>query len=51
MEFRKDIPLSVPGSAVKMLWHCIFPVVIVLRFNDFSVFGLRRLNVVSCIHH
>jgi hypothetical protein len=50
-EFRKDIPLSVPGRAVKMLWPCVFPVVIVLRLSDFSVFGLRRLNVVPCIHH
>jgi hypothetical protein len=50
-EFRKDIPLSVPGRAGKMLWPCVFPVVTVLRLSDFSVFGLRRLNVVPCIHH
>ena len=40
-EFHKDIPLSIPGRAVKMLWPCVFPVVSVLRLNDFSIFGLR----------
>jgi hypothetical protein len=28
-----------------MLWPCIYPV-LVLHLSDFSVFGLRRLNVV-----
>jgi hypothetical protein len=51
IEFQKDIPLSVPMFAVKMLRPCVYPVVIVLRLSDFSVFGLRRLNVVPCIHH
>ena len=51
-EFCKDIPLSVPGRAGKMF--------VALRFssgdcftclNDFSVFGLRRLTAVPCIHY
>jgi hypothetical protein len=51
IEFEKDIPLSIPMCAMKMLLPCVYPVVIVLRLSDFSIFGLRRLNVVPCIHH
>ena len=47
-EFCKDIPLFVPGRAGKMFVPCVFPVVTVLRLNDFSVFGLRRLTAVPC---
>jgi hypothetical protein len=50
IEFRKDIPLSIPVCATKMLRPCVYLVVIVLRLSDFSVFGLRHLNVVPCIH-
>jgi hypothetical protein len=51
IEFWKDIPLFVPVHVAKMLWPCIYPVVFVLRLSDFSVFGLRRLSVVTYIHH
>jgi len=33
------------------LGPCVYPVVTVIRLSDFSVFGLRRLNAVPCIHH
>ena len=51
IKFQKDIPLFVPVFAVKMLRPYVYPVVIVLRLSDFSKFGLRRLNVVPCIHY
>jgi hypothetical protein len=51
INFWKDIPLSIPVRAVKMLLPYIYPVMIVLHLSDFSVFGLGCLNVVPCIHH
>jgi hypothetical protein len=49
--FAKTFHSSFLGVRGKCLWPCVFPVVTVLRLNDFSVFGLRRLNAVPCIHY
>jgi len=49
--FAKTFHSLFLGVRGKCLWPCVFPVVTVLRLNDFSVFGLRRLSAVPCIHY